>query len=974
MRLSALLSCLLFTAFQSLAQPDFIGWKNDAACRLWVDSVYQSLSPEERIGQCFMLPVYADPKDKRYNVKEVQAQLQAGQAGSVIFFKGQPSVQQMWTNRFQQNCKLPVLTALDAEWGISMRLDSSIVYPHQLTLGAIRNNELIRKMGLQIGRECRRMGIQISFSPVIDINNNPNNPVINDRSFGEDKFRVTLKGFAYQEGLLQGGVLPCIKHFPGHGDTDQDSHHTLPVINKSRAGLDSLELYPFRLMVSEGAPAVMAAHLQVPALDSLNFTASSVSRKVVTELLRDSFGFKGLIFSDALNMKGVSNFFRKGQLDSLAFMAGNDILVFSEDAPSGIARIRAALDSGFLAESELQERVKRVLAYKYFLTDRGKAIWINSDELVSDLNSDTARGLCLDLFQAAITVPANAQSFFPLRPGANAGLAILSIGNGERTALQDHLSNYLDATMLQFPAYATAADYERLFDSISRTYKQVLISLHTMSRFASRNHGLYPQQTDFINRLAMRMPVGLLVFGSPYSLARFDSVQNIMLAYEDQELAQMAAANALVGAAEINGRLPVSAGKYRAGDGLMLEPRGLLQIGLPGQEGYTAYDLRDLDDIAREGIIANAFPGCQLLAVSGGKVIWHKAYGNLNYKGNLPVNHQTLYDIASITKLASTTLAVMKLYEEGKLRLEKTVADYLPEAGGSAVGRLNIKNILLHQAGLQAYIEFYKSTIHREGPLPRYYRRNPEGAFNIPVADSLYLREDYRDSVLMQIFQTRVSDKPGYVYSDLDFYLLWKMVERISAETIDEYVYKNFYSKMGLFRTVYRPLDRFPKERIAPTENDKSFRKQQLQGHVHDPGAAMMGGVAGHAGLFSNAFELGAIMQMLLQNGYYNGERLLDSLTVATFTARQSEISRRGLGFDKPEPDSKKVNPCAAQVSLSAFGHTGFTGTAAWADPEKKIIFIFLSNRIFPDVLNPLLNNKNIRPRMQEILYLKRRK
>ncbi|MES2621150.1 MAG: glycoside hydrolase family 3 N-terminal domain-containing protein [Bacteroidota bacterium] len=944
--------------------PDFRNWKKDTECVKWVDSVYTSLTVEERIGQFFMLPAYTEGKS--YNMDSVLSWMKQGKAGGVIFFKGMSEAQAIWTNRIQDSAKVQSFVAIDGEWGLAMRLDSTISFPHQLALGAIADNQLIYEMGREIGRQCKRIGINVNFAPDVDVNNNPNNPVINDRSFGEDKFKVALKGIEYANGMQDEGVLACAKHFPGHGDVNTDSHFDLPLITKSSAAFDSLEFYPFKILFKNNVGSVMVAHLNVPALDSTGAPAS-ISYQVTTNWLQDSLKFNGLVFSDALNMKGVAKYYEPGTVDSLAFMAGCDILVFSENALKGIAKLKQAIDSNCISVIEIEQRVKKVLAYKYKL-GLSKKQTIPLENLREDLNNTKGKLLRQKLYERTITIAANLENLLPFKDWNYKKVASLSIGISGGSQFQRHINNFAEIDFFNQSVEHSEKSFNNIFDTLA-AYDLIIVDLHGMVRAAARNYNVTEETRKFLDLLSGRTKVVLCVFGNPYSLQSFQYIPWILEAYEDNDATNLAAANALFGAEKISGRLPVTAStNFPAGTGFIFDSIYRLKISSPEEVGMKTSDLKKMDDIIQKGIEKKAFPGCQLLVAKDEKVIWNKSYGTKVYE--LPddkVNPADLYDLASITKVAATTLAVMKLYEQKKINLEKCVGDYLHLPRNSTIKNLKLKDVLTHQAGLKAFFMFYKSTI--DNNFDKYYYKIADSIFSVRVADSLFIRNDYPDSIWNIISHSEVDPHPKYVYSDNDFYVLQKIVEQISGKKLDVFVAENFYQPMGLTHISYKPLNRFKRERIMPTENDSAFRKQIIRGYVHDPGAAMYGGVAGHAGVFGNAFDLAALFQMLLNDGVYNGRRFLDSTTIKLFTSRQSKISRRGFGFDKPEPDVSKPSPCYDGVPLSVFGHTGFSGTCVWSDPENNLTYIFLSNRVYPNAENNQLVKMNIRTDLQEVIY-----
>jgi beta-glucosidase-like glycosyl hydrolase/CubicO group peptidase (beta-lactamase class C family) len=887
--------------------------------------------------------------------------------GGLIFFQGGPLRQAYMTNRYQLMTKVPLFIAIDAEWGLSMRLDSAIQFPHQLTLGAIRNNTLIYDMGREIARQCKRMGIHINFAPVVDVNNNPNNPVINDRSFGENKYNVALKGLAYMQGLQDGGVMACAKHFPGHGDTDTDSHYALPVINKSLQQLDTLELYPFKILFNEGIRSVMAAHLFIPKIDSTPNTATSLSAKSTTRLLKEKMGFKGLVFSDALNMKGVSKFFAPGEVELKAFMAGNDVLLFAEDVPKAVSLMKNAIRKKLISQQQIALAVKKILLAKY---DYGltKPQLVNPENLYEDLNDINAVLLQRKLFEAALTIAADEKNQLPVIEFENKKFASLCIGTTSVNEFQQMLSNYIPVTHFTIDKNATTTTWKKLADTLKH-FTDVIVGIHDMTRHAHKNYGLTDDAIQFVKTLAAESNLILAIFGNPYSLQFFDLAPCVIMAYEDNNITRSLVAQVIFGAKGADGLLPVSAtAKYYSGCGKKL-PGGLrLQYTLPEEAGIASKYLRQIDTIAAKAIREKMTPGCQIVFAKDGKIFYQKSFGYHTYDSLVPVSNTDIYDVASITKVAATTISLMKLYDEGKFYLDKYVSDYLPETKKTPIGRIKLHDILLHQAGLPAWIPFYQKYLS-ETERKKWFRIDEEKHYHVPVARHLYAKNTLVDTIYKTIYNTKPDKKPEYRYSDLGFYLLSKIIHRLAGEPLDEYARKTFYAPLGLSNTAFTPWQHFPDERIVPTEIDTIFRKQTIHGYVHDPGAALLGGVSGHAGLFSNATDLTILFQMLLNKGSYGGKRYLSPSTVEMFTRTHLENNRRGLGFDKPDTDTTKTGPTAKSASPDTFGHTGFTGTCAWADPKHNLIYVFLSNRTYPYATNNKLAQENIRTRIMQVVY-----
>jgi len=969
MRSVCLTACVFAVSLHSFSQ-DIIQMSIERMHQIkardrWVDSIFNSLTDEQRMAQLFMVAAYSNRDEK--HKEEILRLIQDYGIGGLIFFQGAPYKQAQLTNEYQSVSKVPLLIAIDGEWGLAMRLDSTIAFPHQLTLGAHTDTKQIYLMGKEIGRQCKRLGIHINFAPVADINSNPNNPVINDRSFGEDKLSVSLKALAYMEGMQSEGVMACAKHFPGHGDTDTDSHLTLPVINSDRKRLDDVELYPFKVLINNGVQSIMAAHLFIPKLDSTKNLASSLSPKVVTDLLRKELGFNGIVFSDALNMKGVSGFFRPGEVELKAFQAGNDVMLFAEDIPRAMKAFAEALKNSVIQREDLYSRVRKILYAKY---DAGLNTYqpVVLQNLAKDLNQPSSLWLRQLLFEDAMTLLANKDNLIPFTRLDTLTFASLSVGASQQTPFQDMLGNYAPFEHFHIKKDAPAQQFDSLVSKLSK-YKMVIAGIHDMNRQPSKNYGITESSVNFLKQLSQKTNLVVVVFGNPYSLKYFEDFNWLLEAYEEQDAAQQAAAQVLFGGISAKGQLPVTASeKFKAGTGLVTPLPIRLKYTFAEEVGIPSQYLSTLDSIVTSAIRDKATPGCQVLVAKDGRVIYNKSFGYFTYDSITPVKTTDLYDLASITKIAATTLSLMRLYDDRKFQLNRTLGDYLTGLDDSPLKNLIIKDVLLHQAGLKSWIPFYQTTI-ADSVFGKFYNKEKKDPYTIGVAKDMFMRKDEMDSIYFQIRNSKLNPRKEYLYSDLGFYLFKQIIEKLTNEPLEDFTAQTFYKPLGLTTMTFRPLEKFPAERIVPTEDDKIFRKQLLQGYVHDPGAAMLGGVSGHAGLFSDANDLAILMQMLLNRGEYGGMRYFNPTTVSLFTKKQEEKNRRGLGFDKPEFDPYKLKSTAADASPRTFGHSGFTGTCVWADPDYNLIYVFLSNRVHPTADNQKLIQKNIRTQVHQAIY-----
>lgn len=936
----------------------------------WVDSAYAALSPRERIGQLLMIRAHSD-RDSAFE-SEVERQIRQYGVGGLCFFQGTPEKQAALTNRYQAASeRLPLMIAMDAEWGLGMRLKNACIsFPSQMALGALQDESAIYDMGREIARQCRRLGVHVNFAPVADVNNNPANPVINHRSFGEDLDNVIRKSVRYAAGLQDGGVLACAKHFPGHGDTDKDSHFDLPIIRHDRRRLDSLELKPFRALIQSGIGSVMVAHLHIPTLDDRPNRPSTLSENTIHRLLRRQLDFEGLVFTDAMEMKGVSKFFSAGKAEVEALHAGNDVILLPADIEKTIEAIEKALADGYLDARKTADSVKRVLRAKYRLGLRAPQR-VETANLRQELNTPEALLLKRRLIESSLTLARDRDHVVGFRDLGTTRIAVVSLGDTSANAFAQYCGFYAPADIFSAAGELSAEQSQALLDKL-RPYDVVIVGLFQNSIKASENYGVPPSHIAWTQTLNRETQVVLVVLGNPYLLGYFDETPTVLAAYSTDTLAQQLAAQALFGAVELRGRLPVTASPAaRFGQGLdRTYPQGMrLAYDTPESAGLRSDTLAKIDDIAAEMIASGAAPGCQILVARNNRIVWHKAYGYTDYTGTVPVSLQHLYDLASVTKVTATTVSLMHLRDRQLFHPDSAVGAYLPQLRKKPKGRLPMRQVLAHHAGLQAWIPFYKQTLDKQGqPLRALYSPTPRPGFDVPVARSLYLRNDWRDTLWQQIYRSESGATGKYRYSDLGMLLAMQAVENQSGKSLERYARENFYAPLGMGSTVFAPWRYRWESRCVPSEEDNYFRRERLQGYVHDMAAAMLGGEAGHAGLFGNANDLAKLFQMLLNGGSYFGECFLNEATVQEFTANQYG-SRRGLGFDlKETAPGASPNMCVS-ASPRTFGHLGFTGTCVWADPEQNLIFVFLSNRTYPSMDNNKLITGNYRPRIQEVVY-----
>lgn len=933
--------------------------------RVWVDSVYSNMSLQEKVGQLFMVDIYSsDPKEKKDKVKDL---IQNQYIGGIIFSKGGPKQQVQLNNEFQALSRTPLIMAMDAEWGLAMRLDSTFAYPWNMTLGAISDNKIIQKIGKRIGEHTKRIGMHINFAPVVDININPANPIIGNRSFGEDKYNVTEKSVAFMKGMQEAGIISNAKHFPGHGDTDADSHLSLPTINFTRERIDSIELFPYRRLIKEGLGSVMVAHLNIPALDARTNFPSSLSNKVVTDLLQGELGFNGLIFTDALSMKGVANYNEPGAIDLAAFIAGNDVLLISEDIPKAHGAIIKAYNEGIITEERLMRSVKKILFAKYKV-GLHNYLPVDATNIVADLNDVVDDVLYEEAIQSALTVLKNDDEILPIKDLKNTKIGYVNFGDDSGEYFLNQLNKYSKVDWVK-------ADNLNTYIQKLKEYDVVIIGFHKQNDNPWKSFKFSKKELVWIYEIARKNKVILDVFARPYSLLDVKTTANfeaIVMSYQNSRVSQELSAQLIFGARASAGKLPVSLGEgFPVGSGLQTSQIGRLQYGTPESVGVNSKTLTKIDSLVQVGFDEDMMPGAQILVARKGKVIYQKNFGYHTQDKKIAVKDDDIYDVASLTKILSTMPLVMDLYDRKLVTMETTLSQLLPEYEDSNKADINMKDMLMHYAKLTSWIPFYKETMDSvtKLPSPRYYSKKSKGEYTIKISDNLFLRKDFKDSIFEQVRTSELRERLSYKYSDLPYYILKKYLETYYGMGLENLVQDNVYQSLGAVHTTYLPLEKFPRSQIAPTEDDTYFRMQKVHGYVHDQGAAMLGGVGGHAGLFSNSNDVAKIMQMYLWDGSYGGKRYFGPETMQAFNSCYycEDDVRRGVGFDKPQLDDD--GPTCGCVSMTSFGHSGFTGTFTWADPSEEIVYVFLSNRTYPSADNKKIIQSNLRSNIQEVIY-----
>ena len=946
------------------------------ACRQWVEETMSRLSLEEKVGQLM-----------NYHI------------GGLLFSGGKLQGQASVINLAQELTDIPMMITCDGEWGLGMRMTDAVSYPRNRVLGCIQEDSLIYAYGLESARQMRELGITVNFAPVADVDNNPNNPVINTRSFGEDPANVARKVIAYMQGLQAGGVVAVAKHFPGHGDTDVDSHKALPTLNFTRARMDSIELYPFKQAINAGVDGIMVGHLDVPQLSERSGLPSSLSHNIVTDLLQEELGFEGLIFTDALEMKGVAS--AEGTTCLQALKAGADLLLVPMGIRGEFRALVQAVKKGQVSEELVDAKCRKILTYKYALGLHEKP-HVQISGLSERVNDARAKEMLQTLNKAAVTVLGNAPAVLPFDTIAHK-IAVLNVGGNAQalSPLVNQLKNYGSPEVINLPAGQSAAQYKALQERLEG-YQRVLACVMTQNASGYKN---------FFANYQHKVPVVTAFFTVGKGMEQLpDAVHTsnaVVLAHIADAAVQAHVADILYGKAAATGRLSTSIGTlFPVNAGVDVAPAKEAEVVLADYQVNEEL-LAKVDEIALEGIKEQAYPGCQIVVLKNGREIYNKVFGTRTYDGKdvgstpghpIAVRPTDVYDLASLTKTTATLLAVMKLYDEQRINLSDPLSKFLPYLKGTNKQNIVLRSLLFHEAGLPSGLSFYRLAIDddsysgqilsnkkdRRHPVQYDARTwvNPNFKFKkgltsttktdthtLQVAENLWLDEAFRTEAYQQrIIEANLLSRT-YRYSDISFILLQQVVEAVTGMRLDTYLEQEFYGPMGLKRTLFLPLNRIPKEEIVPTEEDGFVRKQLLQGYVHDESAAFQGGVSGNAGLFSTAEEVAQIYQMLLNGGEYHGRRYLSESTVRLFTTTTSKISHRGLGFDKPNVKNLDKSNCGELAPASVYGHTGFTGTSAWVDPDHQMVYVFISNRVYPHRWPNKLSTLNIRTRIQDQLY-----
>ena len=991
---ATLLISLGASARETAKLPNLFNSVDLVAMNQWVDSVFNSLSPEARIGQLIVAAV--TPRSNDATRDQVKRLVSQNMVGGLIYEESTVGEQAEVTNLAQSLSAVPLMITIDGEWGLGMRLKEVPNFPRNLILGAIDNDMLLYEYGREVARQCRRMGIQVNFAPVLDVNDNPLNPVIGNRSFGESPELVARHAIAFARGLEDGGVMAVGKHFPGHGSSSEDSHKTLPVINKTMQEINTCELVPFRRFIEAGLSGILTAHLLVPSIDG-GKAPTSLSADCVNDVLRDQLNFDGLIFTDALNMKGATQLL-KGSACVNALLAGNDVLLMPENISDEIAAIKAAVSNGTISQSIIDERCKKILRYKYAL-DLTSRQHINTTGLANDINSQYNEVLRRQLTAGSITVIKNNDDILPIHNLQSRHIAVATIGNEKGTASK-FTRRCADYAQIKRFDLAAAGSASQLAESLHDGHFNTIIVEVGEDSESNR---------DALNAVVKKCKnVVLVITCKPYDIKNYGKaitnkhVKAVVLTYQNSTLAEDYAAQTIFGGNSANGNLPISLAfngkktRYEAGHGIHYAANRL-GYSIPAEVGLDNRLTAQIDSVCRLGVQQHAFPGCQVIVARHGKVVYKGSFGTIDYSSSVKVDDNTLFGLASVSKCTGTISGVMKAFDDGKFRLDDKASEYIPGLRDGDKEDITFRDLLYHETGMPASLNMWYMMMdpktysgelitgaedathtikimngawgHKDAKLRTDILSTVKtDKFNIAIADGIWGGRVTYDSVLNRIYHAKLGKKK-YLYSCCNFSLLADAVQRMTHSPLNYYVNNYIFAPLGAYHTLYRPLSKFTRDEIAYTEKDTYLRRQHIHGYVHDELAAFSGGVQGNAGLFSNANDLAKLFQMWLNGGTYGGVRLLKASTVETFTTQKSPNSHRGLGFDKPVVGNPDASNTCPEATPETYGHTGFTGTCFWVDPKNDMFYIFLSNRVSPTRNNPNFGRISARSHIDTLIY-----
>ena len=965
----------------------------------WADSILKTLNFKQLVGQTLMVPAWS----KTNTIDPiVLSAIEKQEVGGIIFFQGSPYTQAYQHNFYQQSSKLPLLIGIDGEWGLAMRLSNLKKFPFQMTLAASKDPNYCYNVGYAIGLQCKLMGVMINFAPDVDVNTNPDNPIIGFRSLGDNPETISLLAKQISQGMEDAGIYSCAKHFPGHGNTKADSHKELPVVNHTQESLND-ELEPFKDMIQQDVKSIMIGHLCVPILDSTKNIPASLSKPIVTDFLKKKLGYKGLIITDALNMKGITSNYKQEEAGVMALMAGNDILCFPENI-EGIVNLAIKFkDSGLLDSQALSFSVRKILIAKHQLglsTERfvnTENLQIKLDKIFADFENKSTS------FKVNSTAPTSSDDYarksvlvlnnksLPLTQHTKQTINVLSFGADVPVEFINRVSDYHQINWMKFDGSISQLDSTLKNRNIDLKANPLIVVNSSQVLWGDRSRRMSKNLDEFFQRDSLPENTILVQLGNLYAIKNLSKKYTVVIGHESGDAFQRASADLIFGEFSSNAILPAKISETWGHQDLSkLEvPNKYFNSVRPAEAGFYQHDQLSTTKYLESLIDRKVATAIQLLVLKEGKVVdeFNVGYNPIDSAGKTikkPITSENVFDLASITKVASTTLAVMKIYDKMKFKLHVPLKNYWPEAQNYPWGILSIEDFLTHRTGLPAFLPL-TDKIRKDSSLKISKTRgifidtasNDTFNYSLQLGDTCFIEQRFSDSVWKWTTLTQPANVFTYKYSDLNMIILAKWVESITKMRIDSFVDEQFYKPMGLTKLTYLPIEKGLKPWILPSGIETEWPRGTIRGVVHDPSAMFLGGISGNAGLFGNSRDLAKIFQMLLDEGEFQDKQYLSASTVKLFTKTHYNklypTNYRGLGFDKPNgyPNHLKSSAGTAEhftasnifdnAPESLFGHSGFTGTWAWTDPETDMVFIFLSNRTYPNNENTTLIKEGIR-------------
>jgi beta-glucosidase-like glycosyl hydrolase/CubicO group peptidase (beta-lactamase class C family) len=922
---SILFASLIFTIYGLNKGPENGLYTYTDKKSAFIDSLIKHSTLEQKIGQLFFVPVkgeFLSQDDHSY--KEISDLIIKDHIGGIIFMRGDIYGQAVLTNKLQSLTDIPLWITQDMEYGAAMRISGTTRFTPAMGVAATGDKRNAFIMGQVTAREAKALGVHQIFAPVLDVNNNPNNPVINVRSFSGNPDIVSEFGIAFMRGVQSEGLIATAKHFPGHGDTDSDSHLELPVLNHDYNRLDSVELIPFRRAIEGGIQSIMSAHISFPKISEYPEIPGTLDESILGDILVDSLNFEGVIVTDGLEMNGITKQFSPGRAVIRALNAGADIMLISPDIHTAISEVIAAINNGEITEERINKSFRKILRWKQEMGLFEKNNTIDIHHLDKIINSKAHQAEADRIARESITILKDQNNLLPLDPIKYKNVLLISIADDElgntgsffARSLRDYHPN---VSFSVFDNRSDDNDVQKIIQQ-AQSADLIIIGSFISLRFAESIQ-LPKKHSAFLNKIMkLNKKTVLTMFGNPYLVSELQETDVHVMAWSNHSMQMKAVAPTLFGAANVSGTLPIEIPKlYNVGDGLNFKQTSL-RYGAPEEVGINSQKLYEIEDILKDAVLDSVFPGAVTAVVKDGVLIYKHAEGYHTYDKLRKVKDSDIYDLASITKIAATTLAVMKLNSDGLLDLDEKVMAYIPEFKKPEKSEITIRLLLKHESGLPAF-RIYVDTYQKRTEIIQAIKNEP---------------------LINEVGST-------YVYSDLGMILLAEIVEKISGRSIDSFMRKNFYYPMGMYGAYFNPkkVSRWYTNRIPPTEFDTVYRNKLIKAEVNDERSWYMNGISGHAGLFASVDDLAKFGTLLLNEGTYLNKEYIAPEVIREFTTQQSSLSGRGLGFDRKKDTG--FTTAGQLASDDTFGHLGFTGTSIWMDREKDMIVILLTNRTYPN-------------------------